>query len=52
MEIIQKHWTKQEIQKIIGELMAQKNGAQALGADTTELDVLIANWTDRYEKLD
>ena len=51
MEIIEKHWTKQEILKRLSDLNQQKSMMNELDADTSEIDILITNWLERYHKL-
>jgi hypothetical protein len=52
MEILKKVWTKQEVIKHISDLTAQKAIMQDLGASTTEVDVLITQWTQRFQEME
>ena len=52
VEIIANHYTKTEVAKKIGDLLSTKAGLVEMGADTTEVDVLIENWKERYDNLD
>jgi hypothetical protein len=52
MEIIQKIWTKEEILSNIGKVMNQKTALKAMGLDTTEVDSVLQEWKDRYDRLE
>ena len=51
VEIIEKHWTKQEILKRMNDLTNQKTMMKDLSIDTAEVDVLLKSWKDRHDKL-
>ena len=52
VEILENHYTKQQVAKKIGELLSTRAGLIEMDADTSEVDVLLENWKERYDKLD
>lgn len=52
VEIIQKNWTKSEVLKRLGEALNKKTALESMNLDTSEVEVDITKWQERYNDLE
>ena len=52
VEILEKKWTKSEVLKRLGEAINKKTALESMDLSTTEIDLDIARWQERYNDLE